>query len=67
MVAPSVRDGDVPGRAGGIAPGRMPGISEGRIPPAGAGAGAGRTTGIDVAVERGAVGAVSRRASMSTS
>src|SRR5580692_12544531 len=78
VVPPNVREGDVPGRTGGMAPGRMPGISDGRMPPAGAPAGAvGRaagavvveeveeveegeeTAGIDVAVARVAVGAVS--------
>ena len=35
VVPPSVRDGEVPGREGGIAPGRTPGINDGRRPPAG--------------------------------
>src|SRR5450432_1873829 len=72
VIAPSVREGEVPGRAGGIAPGRTPGISDGRMPPAGmlagaAGRGAGATAGIDEAVERAGAGAVSRGASTSTS
>jgi len=48
---PSVRDGDAPGRVGGIAPARTPGISDGRMPPVGTlGTAGARRAGIEVAV-----------------